>query len=222
MRLEPTDIDGMFHWPPSENHNLANVVGGFADLSSMPSLRKTRQQTLRWAFTRWNRSVPTKAALRNRNALKNDPVSSERADTQHFQLEKAIADLCSANGVRPLTSRHIDVLARVGSVCTVFEMKSCGPTDVADPLRRGLYQLLEYRYLYRNKLGPDVRLCIVIERRPRGGFEWLMGYLEHLQIGIIWRNDGDDGFSCSDFTKMLLGDTLPQVAEWDTKPILWK
>jgi hypothetical protein len=108
------------------------------------------------------------------------------------------------------------------SVSIIFEMKTCTPTDIDAPLRQAISQLLEYRYLYRSSLRPDVRLCAVIERRPRGGCEWLMGYLEHLRIGVIWRNDGDDGLSCSEFTKVLLGDVLPQVREWIPAPILWK
>jgi hypothetical protein len=143
-------------------------------------------------------------------------------DAQHYWLEKAMVDLCSANKIVPLTNRHIDLLVHVGSVSVIFEMKSCAPGDISTPLRRGISQLLEYRYLYRKKLGPDVRLCMVIERRPRGGYEWLVGYLESLRVGLIWRNDGDDGLNCNAFTTNLLGDVLPQIKEWEPKPIMWK
>jgi hypothetical protein len=150
-----------------------------------------------------------------------DPVALERADTQHYWLERAIASLCSANNIEPLTNRHIDLLVQSDSASIVFEMKSCAPGDISAPLRRGVSQLLEYRYLYRNKLRPDVRLCVVIERRPRGSYEWLIGYLESLRIGLIWRNDGDDGLNCTEFTTNLLADILPQVKEWKPKPVLW-
>lgn len=141
---------------------------------------------------------------------------------QHWFLEKAVADLCSASNVIPLTNRHIDLLVHSGPVSVVFEMKSCAPLDVAGPLRRAFWRLLEYRYLYRDALRPDVRLCVVIERRPRASHEWLIGFLEHLGIGIIWRNDGDDALSCTDFTKTLLGDVLPPIKTWAEKPILWQ
>lgn len=149
-------------------------------------------------------------------------VLRERADMQHWFLEKAIADLCSTSNVIPLTNQHIDLLVRSELVSVVFEMKSCAPLDVAGPLRRAAWQLLEYRYLYRDELGADVRLCVVIERRPRGSCEWLIGFLEHLGIGIIWRNDGDEALSCSDFTKTLLGDVLPPMNGWEARPILWQ
>lgn len=149
-------------------------------------------------------------------------VTKEREDMQHWLLEKAIVDLCSAHSVTPLTNRHIDILVRSGPSSVVFEVKSCDPMDIAGPLRRAVCQLLEYRYLYRDALGADVRLCVVIERRPRASYEWLIGYLEHLGIGIIWRNDGDKELGCSDFTKRLLADVLPLIKGWEAKPILWK
>jgi hypothetical protein len=151
-----------------------------------------------------------------------DSVVKERASTQHWLLEKAIVDLCAAHGITPSTNRHIDLLVHSGHTSVVFEMKSCGPSDIGLPLRRAVYQLLEYRYLYRDALGSDVRLCVVIERRPRASYEWLIGYLEHLGIGLIWKNDGDKELSCSDFTKRLLADVLPLIAGWKAKPILWK
>src|SRR5579864_4076514 len=102
----------------------------------------------------------------------SDPVVRERANLQHWLLEKAIVDLCSTQGIAPLTNQHIDLLVRSGTTSVVFEVKACAPLDIAGPLRRAICQLLEYRYLYRDTLGSDVRLCIVIERRPRGAYEW--------------------------------------------------
>ena len=149
-------------------------------------------------------------------------VARERADMQHWLLEKAVADLCSASNVVPLSDGHIDLLVRSGPTSVVFEMKSCSPLDTAGPLRRAVWRLLEYRYLYRDALGSDVRLCVVIQRRPRASCEWLIGFLEHLGIGMVWRNDGDAGLSCTDFTKTLLGDILPPIRGWETKPMLWQ
>lgn len=151
-----------------------------------------------------------------------EAAARERANTQHWFLEKAIVDLCSASGVIPFTNTHVDLLVSSGRISIVFEMKSCAPLGIAGPLRRAVWQLLEYKYLYRDELGTDVRLCVVIERRPRASYEWLIGFLQHLGIGIIWRNDGDDGLSCSDFTKTLLGDVLPPIKGWEAAPMLWQ
>ncbi len=151
-----------------------------------------------------------------------DVVKTERSGLQHWLLEKSIVDSCIANKQETLTNRHIDVLCNVRLASVVFEVKACPPYDIAGPLRRAVIQLLEYRYLYRDSLMPTVKLCIVSERRPRDGYEWLIGYFENLDIGLIWRNDGDDGLNCSEFTKQLLGAEFPQVRAWEPKAILWK
>jgi len=148
-----------------------------------------------------------------------EAVERERASTQHRLLEKWVVDLCSASGVVPLTNPYIDLMVRSGDTSILFEMKLCSPLDKGGPLRRALLQLLEYRYLYRHHLGSDVRLCIVIERRPSGTQTWRIGYLEHLGVGIMWGNDDPEGLRCNDFTKALLGDLLPPVKGWKTAPV---
>jgi|SRR5271157_90769 len=163
---------------------------------------------------KWARLQPAGKAKPSGDVPKKGSVEFEREDMQHFLLEKEIVDLCRANNITPLTNRHIDVVAQVGPVSVVFEMKACDQTDVSAPLRRAVYQLLEYSYFYRDKLTPDIRLCIVIEHRPRGKYEWLMGYLEHLRIGLIWRNEGGGGFGCSELAKALVAEVLPQVRGW--------
>ena len=149
-------------------------------------------------------------------------VRAERSDIEHRRLETGIADLCLANNLKPLTNRHVDLLCNVGSVSVLFEVKTCSPLNIVGPLRCAVIQLLEYRYLYRNKLNPNVRLCIVSERRPRSNFEWFIGYLEQLGIGLIWRNDGDDNFSCTEFTRAFLSDLFPSLNDWETRPVMWK
>jgi hypothetical protein len=149
-----------------------------------------------------------------------DAVERERSSLQHWRLEKSIVDLCLANKYKPLANRYVDVLCNVGSVSIIFEVKTCRIDDIAGPVRLAVAQLYEYRYLYRDALMPTVRLCIVSERRPRNGYEWTIGYLESLAIGLIWRNDGDEGLNCNDFTRRFLGDLFPQMMNWQTGPIM--
>jgi hypothetical protein len=166
---------------------------------------------------KFKRNVVSRRSLGGGPAVR-EAVERERASMQHWLLEKWVVDLCSASGVVPLTNPHIDLMVRSGHTSVLFEMKLCSPLDKADPLRRALLQLLEYKYLYRDHLGSDVRLCIVIERRPRGTQTWLIGHLEHLGVGIMWGNDDAEGLRCNDFTKALLGDLLPPVKAWKTAP----
>jgi|SRR4029077_17597978 hypothetical protein len=143
-----------------------------------------------------------------------DWVALERSDLRHWVLEKAIVDLFAARKIKPLTNQHIDLLVHCGPVSIVFEVKSSTPDEGGRRVRQGIYQLLEYRFLYRENLGSDVRLCIVAEHRPMGGDYWLLEYTEHLRIGLIWKKNDSDALACTEFTKKLLVDVLPQLAEW--------
>jgi Fe2+ or Zn2+ uptake regulation protein len=107
----------------------------------------------------------------------------ERANHQHFLLEKTMVALCRENGLRTKTNQHIDVLAENDHESIIFEMKSSGPGATRAQIRRALSQLFEYRYLYRKSLRAKHFLCIVIERKPRGAQEWLIPYLLHSEWG---------------------------------------
>jgi hypothetical protein len=155
-----------------------------------------------------------------RNPKPVDVVEKERSSFQHWQLEKSIVDLCLSNKYEPLTNRYIDLLCNVETVSVIFEVKACPLNDIAGPIRLAVAQLFEYRYLYRNALMPNVKLCVVSDRRPRGGYEWTIEYLESLSMGLIWRNDGDDGLSCGDFTQSLLSDLFPQMRDWEARAVL--
>ena len=164
---------------------------------------------------KWDRLGPNKKRARlSAYVPKKGSVEFERANMQHYLLEEEIVRLCRANNIVALTNRHIDVLAQAGSVSVIFEMKACTQTEISTPLRQAVYQLIEYRYFYRIKLSADVRACVVIAHRPRDKSEWLIGYLEHLRIGLIWKNEGGRGFGCTELTKTLIGDVLPQISGW--------
>lgn|SRR5208282_1974217 len=168
---------------------------------------------------KWDRLRPAKKKARpSVHVPKKGSVEFERANMQHYLLEKEIVDLCRANEITPLTNRHVDVLAQAGPISVVFEMKACSPTEMSTPLRQAVYQLIEYRYFYRNKLSADVRLCVVIAHRPTGKSEWLIGYLDHLRIGLIWKNEGGEGFGCTELTKTLVGEVLPEIRKWSPRP----
>ena len=128
----------------------------------------------------------------------------DRANSQHFLLEERICKLCRDRGLEPKTNRHIDLVVDSQDTSIVFEMKSCGLAAIRGQIRRAISQLLEYRFLYRYSLKPQVIVCAVVERKPRGRLTWLIGYLESLGVGLIWKNDQDEMFNCSEATKSLL------------------
>lgn len=169
-------------------------------------------------FHDWNRKPPAHDKKKDPASYKNDPAALERANTQHYRLEKAIASLCKELGAKVQTNRNVDLLADFDKASILFEMKSCTPWSVRGQIRRAISQVLEYGYAYRKRLKDRVQSCIVVERRPRGRSEWLIGYLTHLKIGLIWKNDHNDKMNCSDFTKSTLGALIPKLRGSDFVP----
>jgi hypothetical protein len=165
-------------------------------------------------FTPWNRVAPS-ARKHGLLISTTDPTVLERANNQHFLLEKQICALCKDRSLEPMTNRHIDLVVDSADISVVFEMKSCSLNAIRGQIRRAIGQLLEYRYLYRDNLKSLVVACAVVERKPRGRLTWLIGYVESLGIGLIWKNDQNDKFNCADTTKNLLSGVLPQVTNAD-------
>ena len=161
-------------------------------------------------FKQWSRIPPSKRQTKSSIVLA-DPIALERADSQHYWLEDRIFRLCKENGLAAMSSKYVDLTVEQNEISVFFEMKSCRPGAVRAQLRRAVSQLLEYRYLYREKLRADVVLCAVVERKPQGKLTWMIGYLESLGIGLVWRNGNNDRLSCTDFTRKLLEKVLPQV-----------
>lgn len=164
----------------------------------------------------------TRVISRNRRPNKHkravDPITAEREDHKHCVLEQLIFELCQEQGVACLTNRHIDLLARFGHTSILFEVKSGTKRRVEMETRLAVTQLLEYRYLYREIVGSDVRLCVVAGERLPPQYTWIIGYLTDLRIGLIWKNNENDCLNCSDFTKPLMGDFLPPIKGPDFYP----
>ncbi len=184
----------------------------------LPAINLPGSTTVSAEFKTWDRVPPARRKGGRAKSFEMDPVDLERANYQHWVLEKAVADLCKERGHRVRTTVHIDLLAESSDTSVVFEMKSCTLTAVRSQVRRAVSQLLEYRFLYRDRLKKDVRLCVVVERKPSGPLVWLCGYLESLQIGLIWKNSADERLNCTEYTKQLLADVLPQIVQKDFAP----
>lgn len=161
----------------------------------------------------WNRAEPNSRSNIAPITSLTDPAVLERCNRQHYLLEVAMQRMCSNLGLRTETSRFIDLLARNDHEAVLFEMKSSSAKATRTQLRRALSQVLEYRYLYRDKLPATVHLCVVIERRPRGVKEWMIDYLASLGVGLIWKNDDEESFDCSEWTKQQFGSLLPFVSQ---------
>ncbi len=71
-------------------------------------------------------------------------------------------------------------------------MKSCSTSNYLAQSRRGISQLLEYRYRHRELVGEDATLLLVLEIPPPPRLAWLVGYMASLGIICSWKDpDGD-------------------------------
>jgi hypothetical protein len=159
----------------------------------------------------WNPATPALGLKKPRISL-TDPVLLERANGQHQLLGRMMAQCCEADGLKVAETEYIDLLVRDGK-SIFFEFKSCTLQSIRSQTRRGVAQLLEYRYLYRG-IFPNPLLCIVLERKPRGTTEWLIEYVESLDICLVWKDDLTGQFACSPPTRDVLAPLLPSVSMW--------
>ncbi len=165
-------------------------------------------------FREWVKASPIKRESLSGTAIISNPALLERANAQHFLLEKRMADICKESGCLVKESLYVDLLAQKGGMYLMFEMKSCTYNTLRSQVRRGISQLLEYRYLHRQDY-PNVRLCLVLERRPAVHNEWLVDFAETLGIGVVWLTNLQE-FSCREATRLTLKQFLSAVDSWST------
>jgi hypothetical protein len=146
--------------------------------------KKSRSQT-------WHRSAPT--AFQRRQASRVlDLVASERATNAHWMLEKVTNDLARANGYVPKQNENIDMYFATAKGHVLIEMKSCHRGNFHSQIRRGVAQLLEYRFRYRHSFGENVVLVLITETFPANEQRWLISYLESLEILLAWKHSKED------------------------------
>lgn len=134
----------------------------------------------------WNRPRPTAGARRSAT-ITTDPVALERANLAHHRLEELTAAALRALGRDPLFNEHIDLYVVAGGPAILTEMKSCQRNNLHAQVRRGISQLLEYRYVYRTVLGQQVVPLLILETRPASEQMWLLDYAGTLGIVIAWK-----------------------------------
>jgi hypothetical protein len=161
-------------------------------------------------FRDWDRLPPGKRQ-NDAQVFEKDPAALERANDQHYHLELRISDLCKKHELLPKSNLHVDLVVDVKDTSVLFEMKSCRAGAIRTQLRRAISQLLEYRFIYRERLKPSVILCAVLERKPGGRVGWLADFADSLGIGLIWKNDDNDRLNCTDATRARLRKLLPDV-----------
>lgn len=146
--------------------------------------KKSRSQT-------WKRARPTEFQRRQANTA-IDLVARERASKAHWMLERLMNALAVAKGYVPKQNQNIDMHFGTAGGQVLAEMKSCHRNNLHSQVRRGVAQLLEYRFLYSALLGDNPTLVLVMEAVPAYDQLWLVGYLESLGILLAWKDSQAD------------------------------
>jgi hypothetical protein len=108
-----------------------------------------------------------------------------------------------------LRHNKIDLIAESGSSRIFFEVKTCDDRIVGSQVRRGVSQLLEYRYLSSRRLSIEPNaVCLVLESEPTATNAWLIDYVNSIGIDLIWIAPTPVGFggrSSNPLIQSLLG-----------------
>lgn len=136
----------------------------------------------------WNRKRPKSSDKKSTQALIN-LVKCERANQSHYEIEKALAAAITRAGFNPKFNESIDLYFNIGEGSVLIEIKSCTEDNIHAQVRKAISQVLEYRYLYAKQLKHPVQLVVVIETSPPAHKQWLLQYLEGINIAIAWFNN---------------------------------
>jgi hypothetical protein len=165
-------------------------------------------------FKTWKKSTPEKKKDLQPAEILSNPALLERANGQHFLLERMMAEMCKNDGHTPKFNAYIDLFIESDAGTVLFEMKSCTISSTRSQIRRAISQVFEYSYIYRDKLKPEVQKCIVVERKPRDNDRWLIKYVEFLGVGLVWKHDDTEKFGCTKRTAQWLAPFLSKAEKW--------
>jgi len=128
-----------------------------------------------------------RAGRRRGGTFQVNHVAHERASRAHQLLERLMAEAAASRRYEPLHNENIDLYFETPTGTVLAEIKSCHRNNVHSQIRRGVSQLLEYRYFYRDLLGHTVSPVLVIETPLPRDKAWLVEFLGTLGITLIWK-----------------------------------
>jgi hypothetical protein len=194
--------------------DVQNISDESPDLLPVYSLPAKATSLTNPNFKSWDRAAPLRKGQLSPTVVQSNPALLERASGQHFLLEKMMKKVCTNSGHDAKYNVHIDLFIETNTGCLLFEMKSCTLGSTRSQIRRAVSQVFEYPYIYRDELSKPIQRCIVVERKPRGSNEWLIKYVEFLEIGLVWRRDSSEEFGCTKTTLKWLSPFLSEAKNW--------
>ena len=145
-----------------------------------------------------NRDLPIPKPYDRKKELADPEVTKikrQRRNLAHKELIDLMDSWLIKIGAQPKENEHIDLFAEIpGDGSFIFEMKS-GGESLLEQIRKGLSQLYEYRYRYRNKLQyEEISLCLVLPENPTS-IPWITDYLcSDRKINICWFDETGSPF----------------------------
>ena len=180
--------DGITTLPAEVVRTLAfDLIESPMGRRTMPAGAKAAAQTYRLRRRANRMPLPRPAS---RSAEIADPeatrIKRQRRSLAHKILVDRVDQILRDLGATPMDSPHIDLYASLrGNGSFLFEMKS-GGENVLDQIRKGLSQLYEYRFRYREQLAGDATLCLVLADDPTG-IPWIVEFLcVDRRIAVFW------------------------------------
>lgn len=182
-------LNGLANATPKQLLAIAGRVGADAEPVEDEGIKESASMPSEGVI--WDRPEPTPRQQQAAPAIV-DPVQRERVSLVHYRLERITVEAARASGHTPKHTPLIDIYFGSDRQKVLCEMKSCTQGNLRNQVRRGVGQLLEYRYLYRDLLGAGPVLLLALEIRPTGRHAWLIEYLHSIGIIAAWKDPGAD------------------------------
>lgn len=144
-----------------------------------------------WDVKDWEDRNPGTAAPGKDTVVLTNPVAQERARASHLMLERLLATALAGSGRNAQYTNAIDMLSTTPDTI-IAEIKSCTARTFHSQVRRGVSQLLEYRWTHRANIPAEAILVLLVETAPPARKRWLIEYLRSLDIYLVWKEHRSD------------------------------
>jgi len=159
----------------------------------------------------WDRPAPAASAAARAATFNINLVARERANASHHMLEKILAKIAKNRGHAPKYNQNIDMYFDVADETILAEIKSCTDSNFHSQARKGISQLFEYRFLYKDFLKSKTHMVLLMETIPPKGKEWLVEYASSVGIILAWKSSASDEIRTTSKIPLSLAAILTQI-----------
>ena len=123
-------------------------------------------------------------------------IKHQRANLTHKDLTYKMIAFLHSIGAEVSQNEHIDLYAKMtsGRDC-IMEVKSVQDENLLSQVRKGLSQLYEYQFRYKDHLQANSTLCLIMPNEPKE-ISWMQEYLcNYRKIYVCWFDSDEIIFS---------------------------